>query len=99
MKFEEVVTSPMADLFQEYVDNHTSETTFKALLTDNTDRTHLYIGEDVIIIPAAKQRIFEGNFGLKYMNAKHRLQIGNWLIYKATDETIADIIAREVENA
>jgi hypothetical protein len=99
MKFEEVVTSPMADLFQDYIDNHTSTTTFKQLLTDNTDRTHLYIGEDAITIPATKQRIFEGNFGLKYMNTKHKVQIGNWLVYKATDETIADIIAREVENA
>jgi hypothetical protein len=33
------------------------------------------------------------------MNPKHKVQIGNWLVYKATDETIADIIAREVENA
>jgi len=99
MKFEEVVTSPMADLFEQYKDNHTKESTFKEMLEDNTDRTHLYIGEDAIIIPADKQRIFESNYGLKYMNAKHKVQIGNWLIYKATDETIADIIAREVDNA
>jgi hypothetical protein len=98
MKFEEVVTSPMADLFDDYLTNHTSTSTFKELLTDNTDRTHLYIGEDVIIIPATKQRIFEGNYGLKYMNPKHKVQIGNWLVYKATDETVAGIITREVEN-
>ena len=95
MKFEEVVTSPVADLFEQYIDNHTNTTTFREMLADNTDRTHLHIGEDVIIIPATKQRIFEGNYGLKYMNPKHKVQIGNWLVYKNTDETIASILGGE----
>lgn len=95
MKFEEVVTSPVADLFEQYIDNHTNTTTFREMLADNTDRTHLHIGEDVIIIPATKQRIFEGNYGLKYMNPKHKVQIGNWLVYKNTDETIASILGEE----
>ena len=99
MKFEEVVTSPVADLFEQYIDNHTNTTTFREMLADNTDRTHLHIGEDVIIIPATKQRIFEGNYGLKYMNPKHKVQIGNWLVYKNTDETIASILGTGVENA
>jgi hypothetical protein len=99
MKFEEVVTSPMADLFEQYKDNHTKESTFKEMLEDNTDRTHLYIGEDVIIIPADKQRIFESNYGLRYLNPKHRVQIGNWIVYKDTDETVAGILETEVGNA
>lgn len=99
MKFEEVVTSPMADLFDDYLTNHTSTTTFKEMLTDSTDRTHIHIGEDVVIIPASKQRIFESNYSLKYLNPKHKVQIGNWIVYKDTDETIANILGHEVENA
>lgn len=99
MKFEEVVTSPTSILLQDYIHNHTTAKSFRELLQDNTERTHAYFGEDVIIIPATKQRIFEGSYGLRYINNKNRVQIGNMIIYKATDEIVENILNKEVENA
>lgn len=94
MKFEQIVTSQSTELVQKYIDGYTTPSSLKALLKGNTGRTHIYLGDDVIITPAANQQIFESHCGLRFVDKKNQVQIGNWLVYRDTDEKVARILSK-----